>query len=96
MKSRGVQLRKDVGKKNKNVVCSLADHSILKMRKWSNWINQKGKGCVFTKRDSSEIRKEGEAMREEKQCFLEEDLWKFSYNMDCLSKDFPGSETDIF
>ena len=27
-------------------------------------------------------------MREEKQCFLEEDLWKFSYNMDCLSKDF--------
>ena len=27
-------------------------------------------------------------MREEKQCFLEEDLWKFSFNMDCLSKDF--------
>ena len=65
------------GKKNKNVVCSLADHSILKMRKWSNWINQKEKGYVFTKKDSSESRKEGEATRKEKQCFHEEYLGKF-------------------
>ena len=31
---------------------------------------------------------EAEWRGEEKQCFHEEDLGKFSHNMDCLSKDF--------
>ena len=64
------------------------------MRNWSNHINQKGKGVFIQK----EIHQEAEAewRGEEKQCFHEEDLGKFSHNMDCLSKDFPGSETDLF
>ena len=53
---------------------------------------REGKGRVcFYKKEA-----EAEWLGEEKQCFHEEDLGKFSHNMDCLSKDFPGSETDLF
>ena len=45
---------------------------------------------VFFYKKKKEIHQEAEAewLGEEKQCFHEEDLGKFSHNMDCLSKDF--------